>query len=747
MMQWLKRQQGGQTTSIQARIQLLVVACMVPAWLLAVGVSYFSYERDRDAVVSATVQTARSMTQGVERELATSIAVLQALSTSTRIDDNDLRRFQERAAQTLRYSGGDNILLVDTQLRVLVSAVSPFGEPLPPLRDDRFPQVMALGQPAVSNFFVGQVSKRPQIAVAVPVMRAGKAVGRLEMLFSPTRFAQILERQGLPAGWTAAVIDKQGVIVARNRNAEPFVGKPTAAALLDQLNQRGEGSFHGRTQDGVEVMGCFSRSSTYGWSLAIGVPNAELDAKLRRTLLLYAVGSLVLLTLVFVLARRIGRGIAQPIQALIAPALAIGRGEEATIAASPVREATELGQALQHAQQLLLQREQARQQAEASLSDSQSRLRMALDASQIGDWDLDLRTQVMHHSLRHDQCFGYTQPVADWSVARFLDHLHPDDRERVDTYMQGVVSEGRSWQLDCRVVWPDGSVHWLATHGTFLHENGVPYFMLGIVIDMTERKQSEELRLNAVRLEAENRQMQEANQLKSEFLANMSHELRTPLNAVIGFAEILRADAAPLTPQKRSEFLGYIATSGQHLLRLINDVLDLAKVESGKFEFVPESVDLARLIGEVVGVLQAEASRKRITLVTEHDASLTHLKLDPARLRQMLYNFLSNAIKFTDEGGRVVLRTLAEGEFNLRIEVEDNGIGISELDQKKLFQQFQQVQTGYAKPHQGTGLGLALTRSLAELQGGRVGVRSVPGEGSVFYLVLPRRPDETLLVH
>ncbi len=735
--QWL---QDGEPTTIRARIRLLVVACIVPAWLLAVGVSYLSYQRERDAVVSATVQTARSMTQGVERELATGIAALQALATSSRIDDSDLRRFHERATQTLKFSGGDIILLVDTGLNVLVAAPNPFGAPQPRLRGDRFPQVMATGQPAVSDFFVGQVSKQPQVAVAAPVMRDSTAIGRLEMVFSPTRFAQILERQGLPEGWTAAVVDSQGVIVARNRHPERFVGKPVSPALMNELRQRTEGSFRGKTQDGIDVIGCFSRSGAYGWAVAIGVPDAQLNAMLRRTLLLYASGALVLLAVGWVLADRIGRRIAEPIQALVAPALAIGRGEEATFAASPVREATELGQALQHAQQLLRQREQARQQAEASLRDSQSRLRMALDASQIGDWDLDLRTQAMHHSLRHDQCFGYTQAVADWSVARFLDHLHPDDRERVETYMQGVVREGRPWQLDCRVVWPDGSVHWLATHGTFLRDNGVPFFMLGIVIDMTERKQNEELRLNAVRLEAENRQIQEANRLKSEFLANMSHELRTPLNAVIGFADILRANAVALSPEKQNEYLGYIASSGRHLLRLINDVLDLSKVESGKFEFFPEPVDLPSLVAEVVGVLQPEAALKGIVLVTEHDASLTDIRLDAPRLRQMLYNFLSNAIKFSDEGGQVVLRSRAQGPLHLRIEVEDKGIGITEADQKKLFTQFQQIQTGYAKPHQGTGLGLALTRRLAELQGGWVGVNSRPGVGSVFYLVLPRRP-------
>jgi CheY-like chemotaxis protein len=251
--------------------------------------------------------------------------------------------------------------------------------------------------------------------------------------------------------------------------------------------------------------------------------------------------------------------------------------------------------------------------------------------------------------------------------------------------------------------------------------------------------ESEALRLQGVRLEAENRQIQEANRLKSEFLANMSHELRTPLNAVIGFADILRSSLLPADSPKRAEYLGHIAAGGRHLLQIINDVLDLAKVESGKFELFPEVVDLPRLVGEVTGVLQAEAAHKHLTLEVALDPALTGLVLDVARLKQVLYNFLSNAIKFTGAHGRVVLRAVAEDDEGWwRLEVEDNGVGISPADQARLFTPFQQANTGPDKQHGGTGLGLALTRQLVELQGGSVGLRSELGAGSVFHARLPR---------
>ena len=218
----------------------------------------------------------------------------------------------------------------------------------------------------------------------------------------------------------------------------------------------------------------------------------------------------------------------------------------------------------------------------------------------------------------------------------------------------------------------------------------------------------------------------------------MSHELRTPLNAVIGFADLLHSGFVKPESPRHHEFLGLIGTSGRHLLQLINDVLDLSKVESGKFDFFPEAVDLSLVLKEVRDILHTAIHRKNILIITDLDPSIIELRLDPSRLKQVLYNYLSNAIKFTADGGKVTVRAFAQGPAHFRLEVEDTGIGISPADLPRLFTEFQQLDAGYSKQHQGTGLGLALTRRLVQAQGGRVGVRSTLGAGSVFYFVLNR---------
>jgi signal transduction histidine kinase len=257
------------------------------------------------------------------------------------------------------------------------------------------------------------------------------------------------------------------------------------------------------------------------------------------------------------------------------------------------------------------------------------------------------------------------------------------------------------------------------------------------VIDLRERLRAEEMRRRSAELEMQNRRIQEASRLKSEFLANMSHELRTPLNAIIGFAELLHdGQVDPSSPSHR-EFLGDILTSGRHLLQLINDVLDLAKVEAGKLEFRPETVDIAKLVGEVAAILRTTAAQKQIRMSTEIDPQVPILFIDPSRLKQVAYNYLSNALKFTPIGGTVTLRIRPEGYDRFRLEVEDTGIGIKPEDVGRLFVEFTQLEAGVAKRHQGTGLGLALTRRLVEAQGGSVGVRSTEGKGSVFHATLP----------
>ncbi len=253
-----------------------------------------------------------------------------------------------------------------------------------------------------------------------------------------------------------------------------------------------------------------------------------------------------------------------------------------------------------------------------------------------------------------------------------------------------------------------------------------------------QRHGAETARINALRLEGENRQIQETGRLKSLFLANMSHELRTPLTAVIGFADLLHSGGVPIESPKHQQFLGYIGSSGRHLLRLINDLLDLSKVESGKFEFFPEPLNLAMLVAETNEIVRADARRKRIGIAADIDPLLGELMLDGGRLKQVLYNYLSNAIKFTPEGGRVTVRACAQGATHFRIEVEDTGIGIAASDLPRLFTEYQQLDAGHARQHQGTGLGLALTRRLVEAQHGSVGVRSTEGVGSVFHLLLNR---------
>jgi signal transduction histidine kinase len=258
----------------------------------------------------------------------------------------------------------------------------------------------------------------------------------------------------------------------------------------------------------------------------------------------------------------------------------------------------------------------------------------------------------------------------------------------------------------------------------------------------------DQLRLSYTDLEArvaeKTAELEKANRHKSEFLAQMSHELRTPLNAVIGFSDALKAQYFGALNEKQLEYVRDIHASGQHLLSLINDLLDLAKIEAGRMDVAVASVDVKRVVDGALALVRGRAEARGIALAASVDPDVTTWPADERKLKQILLNLLSNAVKFTTDGGAVSIAVAhapaLEGQGTaLRFAISDTGIGIPPDQVSKLFTDFGQIEQGAAGMREGTGLGLALSRRLVELHGGRIWAESEPGRGSTFYFTLPER--------
>ena len=342
----------------------------------------------------------------------------------------------------------------------------------------------------------------------------------------------------------------------------------------------------------------------------------------------------------------------------------------------------------------------------------------------------DLNGIVQSWNPAAERLFGYSSAEM---VGRSIATIIPEDRLGEESYVLGRIREGLSVEhFETVRKAKDGRLVDIS-----LMVSPIRDVARGIVgASKIARDIGEHKRL--LLLDVQNRRIQEASRLKSEFVANMSHELRTPLNSIVGFSELM-ADArfGPL-PGKYQAFAQMMHSSAQHLLRLINDILDLAKIESGKIDFRPERVELATVVDEAMAVIGGLAARRKLQLTVDIDPALGAVRLDPMRLKQVLYNYLSNAIKFTPEGGRVTIRVRPDDGERFRIEVEDTGPGISPEDEDRLFIEFQQLDASSAKKIGGSGLGLALTKRLVEAQGGTIGVHSVFGSGSTFFATLPR---------
>jgi len=379
-----------------------------------------------------------------------------------------------------------------------------------------------------------------------------------------------------------------------------------------------------------------------------------------------------------------------------------------------------------------------------ALMKSEDRLQRSQVFANIGTWDWDITSGDIYWSDRISALFGYEDKVPLSSYASFLNAIHPDDRKYVIDSIDDCVLNGTEYNVEHRVVWPDGSVHWLHESGDVVRsKGGKPLHMLGVVQDITSRIEFDNT-LQEAKDDAER-----ANLAKSKFLSSMSHELRTPMNAIMGFSQLLSMDPhEPLSIQQK-ESVGEITSAGQHLLSLINEILDLSRIEAGHVNLSIETVDLIKIINESYHLMMPLATKRNIEIKVS--SALSYLEgntnivyADYTRLKQVILNLISNAIKYNVEYGHIDISCALVEESYIRLTVSDTGRGISEEDIDKLFKPFSRVGENLTEV-EGVGIGLMITKKLIKLMGGDIGFNSDYNTGSSFWIELPISYDSTIV--
>jgi PAS domain S-box-containing protein len=425
-----------------------------------------------------------------------------------------------------------------------------------------------------------------------------------------------------------------------------------------------------------------------------------------------------------------------------------------------------------------------RKRMEQGLRDSEERYRSMIGALDEGILLVDPERRVFATNASAERILGVTSEamIGEPAAHAFPEAVDDDGRGVSDDqlpFSETLATSEPRQNVVFSIRRPDGALVWLSMNAQALVRfeaapGTSPYAVMASFSDITARRAAEASLLSAhaeleTRVDKRTSQLTEANtrlqneveerervqrelrsakeladtanQAKSAFLANMSHELRTPLNAVIGFSELLEQQIFGALNEKQTAYVNNVLVSGRHLLQLVNDILDISKVEAGRMDLAYELTPIGAIVDVVRGVIQAVAAKKGINLEVVVPDGLPDVQIDPGRIKQVLYNLISNAIKFTPRGGVVRVSAREEDDF-LVVDVSDTGVGIARDDLGRLFREFEQLpQPGGVRP-EGTGLGLALTKRLVELHGGKVQVASELGKGSTFSVFLRLRPTD-----
>ncbi len=386
--------------------------------------------------------------------------------------------------------------------------------------------------------------------------------------------------------------------------------------------------------------------------------------------------------------------------------------------------------------------------ATRKLATSEQRFRAMIEGTDVVVWEFDTLANKFTYVSPQATKLGY--PITEWMKPGFWQsHLHPDDAQAAIDFCQAESRAGRNHRFQYRMFKLDGSTVWIDDFVSVDNSNADAVVLRGILVDITDRKDAEDELRCAIELAHDlAKKAEAANRAKSEFLTNISHEIRTPMTAILGYSELLAEDGDRNdAPPNRLAYIDSVKRNGEHLLNLINDILDMSKIEAGKLTVESLQVEPMRLVEDVISLMQVRAAEKSISLITEFTTDLpATITSDPTRLKQILINLVGNAIKFT-HNGTVTLRASFvphPTSPHLRFDVEDTGIGMTAEQMTRLFQAFEQADTTTTRRYGGTGLGLRISKHLAELLGGDITVQSRPDRGSVFSAVIATGPLDQL---
>lgn len=724
--------------SIRSKLAWLVIACMAPAFMVAAALVYVYYENEQSRIVRDSSASVVALTFAVDREFISLETTLITLATSPNLTSRQMAAFDQQARDIVKDSRIENLILADLSGQQLINTRRPAGDPLPMVGDPELIRtVMKTRKPVISDLFIGQVLRKPLVSIAVPVKHDDEVIYVLLASMVPERFAEILMLQRVMGG-TVALLDRTGKVVAESRALKTAVGQSVPKRLLDEIGKSSQGQLDTVTLDERSALVVFNRSAYSGWTVIKTVPEQNLIGDLYRTVG-WLLGALALLLgTSLILAWIMGGRISRPLTRLSSAAKQLDAGipveiDRADDSYKEVRVLSEslktlLGNLLQKETDLtdlnitlerrVVQRTAQLSRALHTVREAQERVNIILETAQGAFIAVDFKGHITDWNTQAQKMLG-------WSRAEILGEplikLVPERfRGPVEQALYDFRRTGVADFIDARfermMMTKDGLELPVSVRIGLINQGKLKFFS-AFLYDISEAKKVE--------------------RMKSEFISTASHELRTPLTAIYASLDMLHSGmAGELLPDAR-ELIGISLKSAERLVRLVNDVLDVEKIESRSMAYHRVTQMLLPLVNQAIIATQSYADQYQVRFELNAAAENAVVNVDADRIIQVIVNLLSNAAKFSPAAGAVVHVNVRRLPSAVRVSFIDAGSGIPEAFRDRIFQRFAQVDASDRRQKGGTGLGLNICKSIVEQHQGTINFVSEAGRGCEFYFDLP----------